>query len=490
VAEYEPDGFVVYMGHNEYVERRFFAPFLKEPSWRRTVRSLLNRSRLYVALARMLSPVTGSRQSDTGDLFGVGPVRDDSRRLRRSDAEDRLVLENFRFVLDEVAAVARKAGKPLFLVRPASNLRDWAPEASDLALELPAAESRRRDAALASARRLWEGGKGEAALEAVEDALLLDTTPAMGHFLRGAILLALGRRDEADRALREARDRDAAPIRITGPLSQAIVHAWDAHALPVLDAAAALARESPEEIVGHEMILDYCHPTLTGHRRIAALVAPEIQRALWPGEPVRPVDWQALEAGEGGGEPASAFGAAWAGQMLLRQGETVRAQALFHRAVSLDPELATAREGLGRTLALSGDLERAIRELEAATRLDPRAPQGWNNLGLVYLAAARPAEAARAFRLALDAGVGGGIVRRNLAGALLEMNRPEEARREIELAIQESPADPLNRVRLGQVAARQGDAEKAREAFLEALSLDPEAPGAREGLAALEPEAE
>jgi tetratricopeptide (TPR) repeat protein len=487
VAAHEPDGFVIYTGHNEYVERRFFAPFLEEPPWRRTTRGLLNRSRLYVALRRILALAAGSRQAETGDLFGVGPVRDDSRRLRRTAAEDRLVAENFRFVLDEMAAVARNAGKPLFLVRPAANLRDWAPEASDFALELPEGESRRRDAALASARRLWNRGSGPAALEAVEEALRLDSTPAMGHYLRGTILLALGRRDEAVLALSEARDRDAAPIRITGPLSRAIADAWDAHDLPALDAAAALARESPEEIVGHEMILDYCHPTLAGHRRIAAMLVPAIQRALWPGEPVRPVDWRALEAGEGvtGNEPSSAFGAAWAGQMLLRQGETGRARELFERAVSLDPELATAREGLGRTLAMAGDLEGAIRELEEATRLDPQAPQGWNNLGLVYLAADRPAEAARAFRRALEAGVGGGIVRRNLAGALLDLDLLEAARREIELAIQESPADPLNQVRLGQVAARQGDAEKAREAFLEALSLDPAAPGARQGLAAL-----
>jgi Tfp pilus assembly protein PilF len=490
VAAYQPDGFVIYMGHNEYVERRFFAPFLEEPRWQRRLRGALHRVRLYVALRRLLAPALADDEPGVDDLFGVGPIRDDSRRVRRSEAEDRLVEETFRFVLDEMVALARGAGAPLFLIRPAANLRDWAPEASDFDPTLTPDARQRRDEALARAGRLHERGMEAPALEAVDDALSIDSSPAAAHYLRGRILLALGRQHDAGRALRQARDRDAVPIRIIGALSAAIGEAWEHAGVAPLDAEAALGAASPHRIVGHEMILDYCHPTREGHWRIAALVLPQIQAALWPGEAPRLVDWNALPGvEERGAETRSAFGVAWAGQMALRQGDAPQARQRFEEAIRLDAGLATAHEGLGRALAMAGELDAAIAELETATRLDPRAAPGWNNLGLVYRAAGRASDAVRAFRRALEAGVGGGVVRRNLAGTLLELGRLEEARREIERAIEESPADSLSWVHLGEIAARQGDESHARRAFERALELDPSAPGARAGLARVrEPE--
>jgi tetratricopeptide (TPR) repeat protein len=475
------------MGHNEYVERRFFAPFLNEAGWRRAARGALHRWRLYVALRRGLARLSPGPRAGEGatDLYGVGPTRDDSRRLPRNAEEDRLVAEQFRFALAEMAAVARQAAVPLLLVQPAANLRDWAPEASDWSENLAPADRRQRDLAYAAAQAAWLAGDAAATVGAADAVLRLDSRPAHAHFLRGRALLALGRRDEARTALAAARDLDAVPIRRPGFLGEAIRQAWARFDLTPLDGEAALAAASADGIVGDEMILDYCHPTPAGHQRLAGLLWPAIHGVLWPGEPVPDWPGAAAPAEANAGLYASGFGAAWSAQMLLRQGKLERATELFRRAVALDPDLATAHEGLGRALGMAGQLEEATTELELATRLAPEVANGWNNLGLVYVASGRADAAVAAFRRALDGGVGEAVVRRNLAGALLRLGRLAEARVEIEAALERSPADAAAWLRLGEIAVAQDDLPAARRAYEQALVLDPASAAAQQGLAAL-----
>jgi tetratricopeptide (TPR) repeat protein len=487
LTAYEADGFVVYMGHNEYVERRFFAPFLEEAAWRRRLRGGLNRLRLYVAVRRALAPMTGTPARLAEDPFGVAaPARDDSHRQARDVREDALVAEQFRFVVAEMQALANRAGSELLLILPAANLRDWAPEGSIWNADLPADLRRRRDAAFADAGRLHQAESEEDALVAIDLALSLDPLPAAAHFLRGQILLALDR-PGAGESLRRARDLDAVPIRITGSLGAIIREAWATGALPPLDAEQVLAEASPHRLVGSEQVLDYCHPSPEGHRRIAALIAPVLLARFWPDEPAPPQDPSDLlpAAGEGADAANSAFGAAWAGQMLVRQGRQAEAEAFFRRAQDLDPGLATAHEGLGRILAGSGRTGEAVRELEEAARLAPQMSNVWNNLGQAYRAAGRLEDALGAYRRAAAGGVGSGVVHRNLAATLVQMGRPQEALEEAMTACRVSPGDALGWVALAGIHSALGHREKAEEAYRHALSLDPGAPAAREGLAGL-----
>jgi len=387
------------------------------------------------------------------------------------------VQEQFRFSVNEMSALARTSGIPLFWVLPASNLRDWRPEASVWDDRLPERPRAERDAAALAARRLQAEGDLAGALAATDQALALDPSPASLYFLRGQLLLQL-QQPGALAALRQARDRDAVPIRITSPLLQILRATAAAGPVPALDAEAALAAASPHGIVGSEMVLDYCHPSPEGHRRIAALLLPAISRQLWPTDPAPRVDAAALlpAGGEGADALSSAFGAAWAGQMQVRQGRLPEAAVLFRRALALDPGLATAHEGLGRVLAARGDTDAAIAELEEATRLAPDLANGWNNLGQAYRAANRLEEALAAYRRALRTGVGSGVVHRNLAATLLSLGRPEEALQEATEATRVSPGDALAWVSVGAAATALGRLGLAREAYEKARRLDPGVP--------------
>ncbi len=386
-----------------------------------------------------------------------------------------------------MAAIASERSLPFFLTLPATNLSGWAPEGSVWSRDLNASGQARRDDHLDRARRQLAAGNRQAALAAVDAALAIDPRPASAHFLRGRMLYP-DHPDEALQAFRQARDRDAVPIRLTGPLEELIRQTWDRMGLGRLDAQAIVAAASPAGVPGNHLLLDYCHPSPQGHRIIAAGLLPAIAAALWPGSDWGPVVAERLlpPSGEGAEAMQSAFGAAWAGQMRVRQGNPREAAALFRQAILLDPLLSTAHEGLGRLLAVEGRYEEAMAHLRLATEQAPQSAQAWNSLGQAYRGAGELERALAAYDRALAAGGGRGVVQRNRALTLLRLGRAPEALTAALEATRASPADPLAWVQLGEVFLALGKRQEAVDAYRRALRIDPAAPTAAQVLESLE----
>jgi Flp pilus assembly protein TadD len=77
----------------------------------------------------------------------------------------------------------------------------------------------------------------------------------------------------------------------------------------------------------------------------------------------------------------------------LMAGDGARASAAFTAALTIDPTLARAHNGLGVVAAQRGAFEEAARQWKAALALDPHDYQVLYNLGDVLIRIGRPAEA-------------------------------------------------------------------------------------------------
>jgi len=134
--------------------------------------------------------------------------------------------------------------------------------------------------------------------------------------------------------------------------------------------------------------------------------------------------WPRRAAALAGGAAIASLGfATW-----IQTGHWRDPEALYRRAVDVEPDLAVMRYELGTILAVSGRLDEAIAQLEAAVRIERVYPQAYAQLANAYRVVGRIAEAEAHYRAALDQAPDQPEALYNYADLLRLTGRPDEAR--------------------------------------------------------------
>ena len=158
-------------------------------------------------------------------------------------------------------------------------------------------------------------------------------------------------------------------------------------------------------------------------------------------------------------------------------------EALWRRAVEVDPTCSMCESNLGRVLARPGRFDEATAHVKRAMELRPDRPGPYENLGVIMLAQGRFREAEEHFRRAATLRPDHGGARNSLAAALAYQGRDAEAETEFKEAARLAPRSPDAPANLGVLYARQGRYAEAIGALRQALALDPEQAASKAGLA-------
>jgi len=235
LIEYEPDLFILYTGHNEFLEYRSYKGLIQTPGLVLRLASAANHTRIATLLRSGLirmglipkKPAVPKKRAilpeEVDALLDttVGPsdyVRDEAWAAG--------VREHFRVSLNRIIDTAVANGIPIVMVTPASNLADCSPFKSD------------------------DAGAAEA-------------------YERGRKFFADGQYAEAKETFIEARDLDVCPLRATSRLIQIVRDVARARNVPLIDFVAMVDARAEHGIPGRREFLDHVHPTLAGHREIA-----------------------------------------------------------------------------------------------------------------------------------------------------------------------------------------------------------------------------
>ncbi len=532
LTAYRPDLFVVYTGHNEFLERRTYATLVATPEAVRGLGAVLARTRTFTVLRRLVSPSRTDADSAASPAVErlpaeVATILDRSvgpSAYRRDDEFRRRVFEHFRYNVERMVEIARSCGARIVFVTPASNLRDCSPFKSERRDGLSAEERGRFDDHLGAATAAHRDGENRAALERLDHSLALDDRHAGAWFLRGRVLLALGRTDDARVAFDRARDEDVCPLRAPPEIRRTIVETASRLDVPVVDFAARVEDVAQHGIPGEDVFLDHVHPTIAGNRMLAlaildwmaaaALVTP---RADWGEEDVARVARRVEEGLDRGAHAAALRNLAqvlqWAGkeeesgriarraaelapddaesQYLAgcdhqRLGDTARAEACYRRALELNPRYFRAHNNLGLLLADRGDLSGAVAHFRRATELRSDFAEAHHNLGVALeragdLAAAIASEE-RAIAAAPEFAEAHAMLGKLLARGG-DLDAAVAAYRRA-IAIDDGFAEAHHN--LGIVRARQSRLDAAAACFRRALEIRPEYESARRNLARAE----
>ena len=181
----------------------------------------------------------------------------------------------FRANLQELIARAQKKNVKVLLGELVSNVRDQEPF---LSLYSQPTGRTGFEQALAAGRNLEKAGKYHEALVQYDALARIDPQPATLHFRRGRCLEAKGDYAGARSAYERARDLDGLRFRAGTEMNQILREVAQSTGAPIAAPVAAFEQESPQGLIGNNLMLDHLHSNLRGYFIMAREIARVMQQ--------------------------------------------------------------------------------------------------------------------------------------------------------------------------------------------------------------------
>ncbi len=482
--QYEPDLFIIYSGHNEFLEQRTYQAMLETPPMLRRLHSRLLGTRTFSVIHRMVrtEDETPEIGTDARDLLPaeVDAILDHTigpeSYTRDDDLRNRVVL-HYRHSLERMVAIARSAGAEVIFVTPASNLRDFLPFKNQHRADLDPADENLWLGHLHVAGEAFEGEQFAEALKALDQAAKIDDRHARLHFLRGRILLRLDRDKEAERAFMRARDEDVCPLRALTPMRNIVVDVAETNDVPVIDFVRMMEKRAEDGIPGDESFLDHVHPTVDGHRLLALTLLDEMQAmGIVKSGPALTEETIAEVTARVKGRldhRAHANALRNLAKVLRWAGKFEQSAKLAVQAVEGLPDDAEAHYMAADARWQSGHLDIAVAEYELALSIDRDYLAAILQLGSLLLEKGEPEAAQNYLKRAAQLAPDKADAHFRLANALFALEDLDGARKAYQESLRLSPKLADAHKNLALIAIQRKELDAAVDHFEQALDIDP-----------------
>ncbi len=545
LIKYQPDLFLVYSGHNEFLEERTYRSTAGVPKVLRELSALMDHTRTYSALRRLARPKaatagTGAEAAPAagakaGGFEMAGEVNDilantiGPTSYTRNDTLHHDILEHYRASLGRMAELAHSVGAEVLFLTTPGNEKDCSPFKSEPGPGLsPEAAGRISDLRT----RANASPLPQAAL-LLDSAARLDGRDAGLAYAAGKAAYASGDFPAAKRHLQAAMEEDICPLRATPAMHAIVRDAALAHHAQVLDFADLLERktqaDSGNNVLGEPDFVDHVHLSIDDYRFMAlailgkmnklgmAKTAPgwdetafkgnaavdsvtaRVMSAMGPHELgeglhnlAKVVNWAGKHADAARiaeralAVDSSGLEAIWSSLFVgaARERAGLEAEAIPHyrRAVRLDSNNAMSHHYLADALDRDGKLPEAAQEYARLVELDPGDAGAHAKLGMMLNALGKPMEAIPHLRAALNQMPDRPELKSALGEALLKSGDAGAAESDFREALGRNPRDAHALMGLAHLAESKGNLPEAINLYAKALSIDP---GLTEARAAL-----
>ena len=522
LKEYQPDLFIVYTGHNEFLEQRSYGRLMKLPSWVINLDAALGSTRTYSAIKSMLQAVTHDSLEQLQDRYILAVEVDEilnhtvgPESYLRNDRLKQQIITHYRMNLKRMILLARSVDSEIIFIQPASNLKDMSPFKSDHKEGLGKQELTEWDIAYTRATLLHEAGRTNEALNGYREALEIDERHADLHYRMGQVLFELGQYEMAEEAFRRAIDEDIAPLRILSSMQQILEELTASEDVGLIDFREIIRKaylsQYDHAIFGKEYFRDHVHTTMEGYRLLATALFDQLTaRGIvkptpsWGTAQRASVD-QAVIAGLDPGIEGTAMlnlGKVfdWAGKFEEAYDAFKRAleilgpspmlydrlatsSLILHKyddtvgylrdALVMMPEMPGIHLKLAMVLGKQGKTLEAISHCRAELELNPDNYHVHTALGTLLEKTGDEDAAVHHYKLALQSKPDHEQALVKLAGLLIDLKRHNEALVHAEKALQINPEQYRAHNALGKIMMHAGKDKMARYHFSEALRLKP-----------------
>ncbi|MEO2045081.1 MAG: tetratricopeptide repeat protein [Pirellulales bacterium] len=282
LVEYQPDLFVIYSGHNEFLEERTYREIKDLSPALRRVSSLLSRTRTHSLVRSIMKPFEWKpgRHQMSGEVNALLDHTVGPSDYHRNDHLRQKILKHFQLNLVRMIEIAQRAGAEVLLVVPASNVKDSAPFKSQHRDGLSAEQQAQWLHLFDRGKLLQATSKYDEALKAYQQAEEIDDRFAELHYQKGRLLLAMRRLTEARTTLDRALVEDICPLRAAPKIQEMVRQTSVTLSIPMVDAEELLKSECLRRYghhsPGREYFLDHVHPTVETNQLLAKTIVERL----------------------------------------------------------------------------------------------------------------------------------------------------------------------------------------------------------------------
>ena len=488
MLEYKPDLFIVYSGHNEFLEERTYSHLKNISDFRKKVQFYLNQLNIYRIIRKYVLI--------TKDKMGLGVQGIKTEKgllppevdviLDRKDGIDLYthdfsskdeIFEHFEYNLKRMADIASSAGIPIIFMTLPSNIKDFSPFKTEVSYSLSEKKKRVLENIKFESEHLFSEGTLNQAFKEVEKGLEIDPNFSSLLYLKGKILLNKGMRKEARRAFILARDTDMVPLRATTRINNIIRDVAEEEGTGFVDIERIFEKKSEDGISGNDLFIDHCHPTIDGHMIIAeSLLDYMLKNGIAGG--YKPYSRDKILAGYKeivSSLPDSYFskGIGNVGRVLnwaRKYGETIKR---LEEGVKKYPNDATVHHYLGVAYYEGlGDYKRAFHELTRALEIGTIWAKSQHKLAEISIREGNNDKAVSLLNVLINKGVSTTKIHFNLGLAYTNMKKFDLAEKEYWKALKIDPERAEIYNNLGNIYLQRGENSHAFEMYEKAVELN------------------
>ncbi|MFZ5516662.1 MAG: tetratricopeptide repeat protein [Candidatus Zhuqueibacterota bacterium] len=481
--QYQPDLFVLYTGHNEFLEARTYENILQQHSTLKKIRIALDRSHAYRLLRDIVSPADHASNSinpQNNLAQEVQTILDESAgldRYTRATLQQKKTFSHFRFNLEKIIRLARANGVGIMFVTPGSNVRDFSPFKSEHEQGLSESERVAWEESFRIGQINQRQSRFKDALIAYEKCLQIDNQYAELVYNIAICMDKTGQFDLAGKYFDMAKELDVCPLRAPNAIHAIIKENCEKYNAPVIDMAAEFQNLCPNQISDNTMFIDHVHPTIRGNQVIAERLVEAMQREGWISsanklspQTLQPVYDTLLSSLPNDYYLAGLINLAkvlgWAGK------EQEKLAILIANAGKLTG-FFEYHSMIGTSALRVGKFDEAIGHFRESIRLNPGHSAGYTNLGFALEMSGSPDEAQKFYEQALSLNPEDYVARANVARIFFIKSEFDKAVTEYKKAITLNEDYAVARQGLGVVYFKQGNTARALEELNEAVRLDP-----------------
>lgn len=279
LVSYQPDLFIVYLGHNEFYGVYGAGSSIRIPGghWLTSLTIRLLKSKTYLLLRSIVASVRRAISDNTARQgFSTMGVMVQEQYIPYGSDLYRAAIKAYRDNLESIISVAQSHRVPILFSELVSNVKDHPPFHSVFSDQTTPDVRIRWQTLKATADSLFAAGRYPEARELYRQCTSLDSLNASGFYELGLTEYALGRFDHARTLLKQAKDLDALRFRASEEFEHVLkdVCAEKGAALALVDSA--FEANSPHGIIGGDLILEHLHPNINGYSLMAKVFAQTI----------------------------------------------------------------------------------------------------------------------------------------------------------------------------------------------------------------------